>query len=191
MVGQVPDKSISYWGERYNSDFEKIGRTVVKPKERKNTKKEDLATTLNKITNQENQGDPANMMIMSVLQKTYDFSISDIEDSCEVWVAKVINEKKLSSFVKNGSNHGAGSMDKEDKYFQLSSLDLSPLWKSMEVHSKHLLYDETGDTRRFDMVLEYAKFKDFDTVNEALAPFGLRLFKEKRLEKLKLIEFHE
>ena len=41
------------------------------------------------------------------------------------------------------------------------------------------------------MLIEYNKLNDFDAANEALAPFGLRLFKEKRLEKLKLVEFHD
>lgn len=190
-IGQVPDKSISYWGERYNSDYEGLGRKIVKPKKRKKITQENLAESINSITKQQNQSDPANIMILNVLKMTYGFTVTDIEDTCEVWVAKVIDKENLSAFFKFASSGGSGPKDIDGKhYFELSSHDLSSIWESIEVHSKHIVYDETDDSRRFELLIEN-KFNDFDTANEVLFPFGLRLFKEKRLEKLKLVEFHE
>ncbi len=193
-LGKIPDKHISYWGERFNSDMEGIGRTVVKPKKIKTSEQEALASTINNVTKSKNQEDPAYTLILSVLKITYGFSVSDIEESCEVWVAKVINEEKLATCVKNipHSVSGSGTIDKDGKhYFELTSYYLSSIWKLIEADSKHIVYAEIDDTRRFDMLIEYNKLNDFDAANEALAPFGLRLFKEKRLEKLKLVEFHD
>ncbi len=193
-LGKIPDKHISYWGERFNSDMERIGRTVVKPKKIKTSEQEDFASTINNITKSKSQDDPAYTLILSVLKMAYGFTVNEVEDSYEVWVAKVINEEKLSSFIKNipHPSSGSGPLDKDGKkYLEITNFYLSPIWKDIESYSKHIVYDETNDARRFDMLIEYEKLNDFNTANEALAPFGLRLFKEKRLEKLKLVEFHE
>ena len=99
--------------------------------------------------------------------------------------------KSPSTFFKPASSGGSGPKDIGGKhYFELSSYVLSSIWESIEAHSKHIVYDETDDSRRFELLIEN-KFNDFETANDVLFPFGLRLFKEKRLEKLKLVEFHE
>jgi hypothetical protein len=193
-LGKIPDKHISFWGERFNSDMERIGRTVVKPKQIKTVEQEDIASIINNMTKSKSQDDPAYTLIINVLKMTYGFTITDIEDTCEVWAAKVINEEKLSTFIKNipHPSSGSGPIDKNGKqYLEITNFYLSPIWKDIESYSKHIVYDETNDERRFDMLIEYEKLNDFNTANETLAPFGLRLFKEKRLEKLKLVEFHD
>jgi hypothetical protein len=195
ISGVMPDKHISFWGERFNSDMDGKGRKVVKPKKLNNTKSESLIESINNITKRQNQEDFANIMIINALQKTYAFSVTDIEDSCEVWVVKVSDSDKLSSFLNlfpQDMHHGSGSTTKSDKcYFDINSFELLSIWEYLELRSKHIIYDNTNDPRRFSMSIPCDDFNDFDKTNQALAPFGLVLIKEKRLEKLKLMTFFE
>jgi hypothetical protein len=197
VIGQVPDVYISYWGERFNSDLEGKGRKVVKPKPKKNPQYETLNVRVKKITDYQNQGqnDPANHLVLTTLETTYGFSVTDIEDTCEVWVAKVFNKEKLNGFLNmypQDMHHGSGSTTKNNKcYFELNSYELSNIWGYVEIRSKHMIYDEIEDKRRFSMSLECDEFTDFNKINAVLGRFGLGIIKEKRLERLKLITFFE
>ena len=189
IVGKVPDKHVSYWGERFNSYEEALkGRKFIKPH-----KAEPITiATINKKTHQENQNDPANIMILNSLKIAYGFTVTDIKDSTEVWIAKVSDSILLSSFVEYENSHGAGPITRDDKkYYELSSWELSGLWQQIELWCERIIYDETGDKKRFSFLVESDKLHDFDRANEALKSLGLYLVKEKRLEKLKLIEFHD
>ena len=107
------------------------------------------------------------------------------------WIAKVSDSILLSSFVEYENSHGAGPITRDDKkYYELTSWELSALWQVIALWSKRIIYDETGDKKRFSFLVESDKLHDFDRANEALRFLGLYLVKEKRLEKLKLVEFH-
>ena len=191
FVGKVSDKNIGYWGERFNTYMIK-GRRFVKPKNTEPVTNENIVAVINKITHQENQDDPANVMILNVLKMTYGFSVTDIEETCEVWVVKVSDESMLSTYVDIYNHHNGGAIKKDAKeYYQLTSFELWPLWDIIEKRSKHIVYDETGDKRRFTLLMESDNLDNFEQANEALRPLGLFLTKEKRLEKIKLVTFHD
>ena len=140
--------------------------------------------------------DPVSRMILDILKSTYHFTVSNIEDTCEVWVAKVVNEEKLSNAVTKNNKTGFGGgqyTDKDNKkYYDIDYIGLFALWPTVGHFSKHIVYDKTNDTRKFTIEpFDTEILQDFDKINAALAPYGLQLFKEKRLEKLKLIEFHD
>ena len=193
FVGKVPDKRISYWGERFNTLIMKIkDRRIVKPKNQAPVTPDNLSAVLNKITHQENQDDPANLMILNVLKITYGFSVTDVEDTCEVWVAKVADNIRLSTYADDESGHGAGSITRNDKkYYELNAFELSALWRFVEHQSQRIVYDDTGDNRKFFLKVAVDDLSTVEATNAALAPFGLYLAKEKRVEKIKLVTFHD
>ena len=114
----------------------------------------------------------------------------------EVWIVRVIDSKKLSDAVTKNDTTGGGGGGIEEYggkyYWNVYNIGLFALWRGLESVSEHIIYDETQDNRRFTIgKFEKEILKDFDKVNTALEPYGLQLFKEKRLERLKLIEFHD
>ena len=180
IKGKVPEKGIFFKGER--------------PQNWDNFSSQTIALGNNGLV--DSIIDPVSRMILDILKSTYHFTVSDIEDTCEVWVARVVNEDKLSDAVTKNNKTGVGGggyKTKDNKtYYDIDYIGLFGLWPTIEGYSKHIVYDKTNDTRKFTIgPFDTEILKDFGTTNTALEPYGLQLFKEKRLEKLKLIEFHD
>lgn len=190
MKGTIPNKYIGFWGERFNTFIPK-GRRFIEPKHIESITNENLSAVLYKTTHQENQNDPANIMIINALKKAYGFSMTDIEDTTEVWVVKIIDSTRLTTYESHAPIHSDGGCGGYPNY-SLKNFPIKCYWEALEKFSRHIVYSETDENKKYTIPeFDQKAFYTFDTMNQALEPIGLRLFKEKRLEKLKLIQFYD
>lgn len=182
VKGKMPDLQILYQGTRPPRDW---------------TKKQKETLHFGEIEKTEKLTDPVNQMILSVLESRYNFTVEDFSDTVEVWVAKVVDSAKLSGF-RSGREHGDGSAgphwtkDGTVTNWSIDNYLLETMWQALEQCSSYIVYDETKDQYRYNIKkFDNEAFYNFDTMNREIEQFGLKIYKEKHLEKLKLIEFHE
>ncbi len=149
--------------------------------------------------NSKNFTDTVNMrqQIRLVLENKYKFSISDIEDTCDVWKVQKIDTTKLVRYnpEKHGMDFGSGP-DETGKNLLCIGFPLSFLYRSIEQKAKIVVsgdsFDDNWDNRYHFDNIPYALMSNLGELNKLLEErYGIKFIKTKMLQKLKLIEFEE
>ena len=136
--------------------------------------------------------DVISQIIFSTLEYRYKFKISKVTDSIDVWVLKVTDTTKLNKYVSQRGGGDCGIYNKQTKSMLTTNFDFDNcLCMLTESHSQKIIYNETGDIRRYDFELEnfWETINDPELFNSVIDKFGLHFFKEKRLENLVIIDF--
>jgi hypothetical protein len=131
---------------------------------------------------------------IGLLEKRYNFKITNITDTIEVWCLKIADKSKLVRYneVIDTDNRGSG-IDIQTNEWESTGMILHYLCVAVAEQSKVIVYDETDDIGNFTFTrppIPVKYMKDFNAINRLLEThYGLHFVKRKQLEALKLIEF--
>jgi hypothetical protein len=134
-----------------------------------------------------------------VLENKYRFTVSDIEDSCDVWKVQKIDTTRfvLYNDEKDAEYLGCGGTDDTGTCMTCTGYPLSHVYAFIEYKAKIIVvgdeYDSVfrwGEKNRYNFKIPYTIMTDLDKLNKYLEEhYGIKFIKTKVLQKLKLIEF--
>lgn len=131
---------------------------------------------------------------ITLLSRTYNFTVTSITDSSDIWSLQIVDISKLMRYdeVKDYDNRGAGP-DFRNNAWEGIGVRLSYMCYIIASKAKSIIYDESNEKGLFNFVnpqIPYNLMENFDTINDFLKiNYGLHFVKRKQLEKLKFIEF--
>jgi hypothetical protein len=125
------------------------------------------------------------------LKKTYHVKITDKQDTLDMWYLRIVDASKLLPYPSTWKGEACGADFKNDSWVCVG-MELEQLCQAATKENQILVRDETNEDGLFNFKIPNQEFETMERLNLFLTQnYGLRFFKRRQLEPIKLIEFEE
>ena len=160
----------------------KIGLDELLSKSNKNKQVEDDLDSLSLVR-----------LALGLLERTYNFTVSEVIAMDEVWCLRVTDPSKLARYDNSRNPDERVSGPDHRVNWTATGRKFDDLCSIVSHISQVVVYDETNEPGLFDFekpMIPFKTMQNFDALNTLLEThYGLHFVKRKQLEKLKIIEF--
>ena len=130
--------------------------------------------------------------VLGILSNRYNFTVSQISDTCDVWVIKKVFLDKLvrPNYERDGFCCGSGR--KNDSIWESVGMPLSSLSEIIEFYSSNIIEEEKMDSEDYNFEVPYVLMKTshLERLSQYLLDkYGLSLKREKKVVKILHINF--